>query len=76
MIYRGISRLASKFHSPKSMEEYNKIVQNLKTPYIVDFYADWCQPCKMLTPIITKREEESKGKWTLIKVDVDEDDVA
>ena len=72
---KGISRLAPKYHSVKNMEEFNKVVAGLKTPYVLDFYADWCGPCKMLTPIITKLETESEGKWTLIKVNIDEEGI-
>lgn len=46
-------------------------MEGLKTPYIIDFYADWCGPCKVLGPILEKREANSGGKWTLIKVNVD-----
>ena len=38
-------------------------------PAIIDFYADWCGPCKMMWPIISKFESENGGKWMLIKVD-------
>ena len=72
-MFRGLTRFALRYHSVKNMEEFNKLVGGLKTPYVIDFYADWCQPCKMLTPIITKLEEENGGKWALIKVDVDEE---
>ena len=68
---RNIIKLSSKYHTVQNMEEFQKVTSSLKTPYIVDFYADWCQPCKMLMPVIEKREKESGGKWALIKADVD-----
>ena len=44
---------------------------------LFDFYADWCQPCKQLTPKLEKLATESNGKCVLVKVDVDElDEVA
>ena len=43
------------YHTVKTMEEYQKIVANIKTPYLVDFYADWCGPCKVVWPLIDKR---------------------
>jgi len=41
-------------------------------PIIVDFYADWCAPCRKLTPIIEKVVNESKGSISLVKVNIDE----
>ncbi|KFX56765.1 thioredoxin [Clostridium botulinum] len=39
---------------------------------IVDFFADWCGPCKMLAPIFEELEEEMKDKVKFFKVNVDE----
>lgn len=41
-------------------------------PVLVDFYADWCGPCKMLSPIIEDITNEYKGKLIVGKVDVDQ----
>lgn len=38
---------------------------------VVDFYADWCGPCKMLSPIFQELSKELEGKAKFIKVDVD-----
>jgi thioredoxin len=40
-------------------------------PCIIDFYADWCQPCKMLTPILEEISKEYEGKITIYKVDTE-----
>ena len=40
-------------------------------PAIVDFYADWCGPCKMVTPILEKLSAEYAGKVNIYKVDTD-----
>ncbi len=40
-------------------------------PIILDFYAEWCAPCKKLTPILEKITKDQEGKFKLIKVNID-----
>lgn len=40
-------------------------------PCIIDFYADWCGPCKMVAPILEELSEEYKGKVNIYKVDTE-----
>jgi thioredoxin len=40
-------------------------------PCIIDFYADWCGPCKMVAPILEELSEEFKGKVDIYKVDTE-----
>ncbi len=42
------------------------------TPVLVDFYADWCGPCKMLTPVIEKVSEQFAGKVRIVKLNTDD----
>jgi len=40
-------------------------------PAIIDFYADWCQPCKMVEPVLEELAEEYDGKMKIYKIDTD-----
>ncbi|GAF04331.1 thioredoxin [Saccharicrinis fermentans] len=44
---------------------------NGKVPAILDFYADWCGPCRQVAPILTQMQEEYKGNIQVFKVDTD-----
>lgn len=54
-------------------DNFEKEVIDYEGTVIVDFYATWCMPCKMIAPIVEKVAEENKCK--LAKVDVDENEI-
>lgn len=41
-------------------------------PVIVDFWAEWCGPCKMMSPIVDEASESLKGKVKVVKINIDE----
>jgi putative thioredoxin len=45
--------------------------RSMKVPVVVDLWADWCQPCKQLSPILEKLAEEYNGKFILAKLDIE-----
>lgn len=53
---------------PKSFFD---LVKTSKKPILVDFYADWCGPCKMVSPAIEKVAKDFSGKLMTIKINVD-----
>jgi len=55
-----------------NQENFETEVLNSSIPVLVDFYADWCGPCKMLSPIIAEIAEEAEGRVKVCKVNVDE----
>ncbi|MDD6143250.1 MAG: thioredoxin [bacterium] len=52
-------------------QNFQELVLNSAKPVLVDFYADWCGPCKMLTPVIEQIAAESDA-YEVYKLNVDE----
>ncbi len=53
-------------------DSFEKDVLNASSPVLVDFWAEWCGPCKMLNPILEEIANNYAGKITVAKVNVDE----
>ena len=52
-------------------ENFESEVMNSDMPVLVDFYADWCGPCKMMSPVVDNIAEKYAGKAKVGKVNVD-----
>lgn len=50
---------------------FEKEVLNSPVPVLVDFWATWCMPCKMLAPVIEELSQEANGAYKVGKIDVD-----
>lgn len=50
---------------------FNDTIKNATVPVLVDFYADWCQPCRMVAPTVDKVANELKGSVAFYKLDIE-----
>ncbi len=55
-----------------SNENYKEEVLDSEKTVLVDFYADWCGPCKMMVPVVEEISEELQDKVKVCKINVDE----
>ena len=53
--------------------DFEKEVLQSKEPVFIDFYADWCGPCKMMAPVVEKLAEKYEGKVKVGKVNTDDE---
>lgn len=55
---------------PQKMAKFSELIQS-DIPVLIDFYADWCGPCKMVSPIVQEVAKETKGNARVLKINVD-----
>lgn len=49
-----------------------EVIKEKNTPVLIDFYANWCAPCKMMEPVIEQLAKDYQGKIKVAKLDVDQ----
>jgi len=56
---------------PLDDETFERTIRESDVPVLVDFYADWCGPCKMMAPFVDELARERQGSLLVAKVDTD-----
>ncbi len=56
---------------PVTGEDFGHIISQSKLPVLVDFYADWCAPCRMMAPVLDELARTRKGRLQILKLDTD-----
>ena len=64
--------MASPLISTLTQDNFDKEVLESSTPVLVDFWAEWCGPCKMIAPLLDELADEYDGKIKIGKVNIDE----
>nr|WP_044212413.1 thioredoxin [Flammeovirga sp. OC4] len=58
------------------MSKFTNLINNSEVPVLVDFYADWCQPCHMIAPTIKSIKSKLGERLTVIKINSDKNQQA
>lgn len=68
-----MSELAWVSEASEASFDHEVIERSHEVPVLVDFWADWCAPCKMLIPVLLQLVEEYQGAFNLVKVDTEQE---
>lgn len=75
VVSHGYTRMTSSLHTIDVNEDdfaARVIAASASTPVLTDFWADWCPPCRVLTPVLERLAAEYAGRFTLAKIEADE----
>ena len=56
--------------------DLDRVVTESEVPVVIDFYADWCAPCKVMAPVLDELARERRGKALVMKLDTDRNPTA
>ncbi len=60
------------FNEIKNSQQFEQLVLNSANPVFVDFWAEWCGPCRSVSPVVEELSTEYDGKVDFVKINVDE----
>lgn len=55
----------------KPLPPFAELIRDNELPVLVDFYADWCGPCKVVSPVVQKLAAENKDRFMTVKINTD-----